>query len=106
TPGFLEGGDSRKRAGLVGGGPSRVITDLAILGFESVSKRMRLESLHPGVTIEEVREQTGFELLVPSRIPETEPPTSEQIRLLREQIDPEGEYLASPEPARRKASER
>jgi glutaconate CoA-transferase subunit B len=104
TPGFLEGGDSRKRAGLLGGGPSRVITDLAILGFEPVSKRMRLESLHPGVMLEEVREQTGFELLLPSRIPETEAPTMDQIRLLREKIDPEGEYLAPPEPAGRKAS--
>ncbi len=103
TPGYLSGGDARERAGLLGGGPSRVITDLAILGFEPVSKRMQLESLHPGVTLDEVRKETGFELLVPSRFPATEPPTREQIRLLREKIDPEGEYLAPPEPMRRGA---
>jgi len=98
TPGFLDGGDTRRQAGLVGGGPRRVITDLAVLGFEPVSKRMQVESLHPGVTLDEVVAQTGFELLVPSRVPETVPPTPEQIRLLRERIDPEGEYLTPPQP--------
>ncbi len=99
TPGFLEGGDARQRAGLQGGGPSRVITDLAVLGFEPTSKRMRLESLHPGVTLAEVKEQTGFELLIPQHLPETVPPTPEQVRLLRERIDPAGEYLTPPRPA-------
>jgi hypothetical protein len=60
---------------------------------------MRLESLHPGVTLEEVKEQTGFELLLPDRIPVTPIPTREQVRLLRERIDPEGEYLTPPQPA-------
>ena len=103
TPGFLDGGDARQRTGLLGGGPSRVITDLAILGFEPASKRMQLESVHPGVTVEEVKEQTGFELLVPSVVPQTVPPTPDQIRLLREKIDPDGEYLAPPQPAAPKA---
>lgn len=96
TPGYLSGGDVRQRTGLPGGGPVRVITDLAVLGFEPISKRMRIETLHPGVTLEEVRARTGFELLVPERIRETEAPTPEQIRLLRERIDPEGEYLGRP----------
>jgi glutaconate CoA-transferase subunit B len=104
TPGFLDGGDARWRAGLVGGGPSRVITDLAVLGFEPVSKRMQLESVHPGVTVEDVKAETGFELLVPSTIPQTVPPTPGEIRLLRERIDPEGEYLAPPQPAARKGT--
>lgn len=93
TPGFLDGGDARQRVGLPGGGPSRVITDLAVLGFEPVSKRMRLESLHPGVTLEEVTANTGFALLVPDRISETPLPSADQVRLLRERIDPEGTYL-------------
>ena len=98
TPGFLDGGDSRRRAGLTGRGPARVISDLAILGFEPLSKRMRLESLHPGVALEEVRDQTGFELLLPDTIPLTPVPTPEQVRLLRERIDPEGEYITPPQP--------
>ncbi|MEK6717666.1 MAG: hypothetical protein AABZ16_09265, partial [candidate division NC10 bacterium] len=79
-----------------------VITDLAVLGFEPVSKRMQLESVHPGVTVEEVKAETGFDLLVPSTIPQTVPPTPDQIRLLRERIAPEGEYLAPPQPVARK----
>ncbi len=99
TPGYLDGGDARRRAGLVGGGPSRLITDLAVLGFDPASKRMRVESLHPGVSLEEVRANTGFELLASPGLPTTPAPTPEQVRLLREQIDPEGEYLTPPEAA-------
>ncbi|GIU93483.1 MAG: hypothetical protein KatS3mg011_2389 [Acidimicrobiia bacterium] len=52
---------------------------------------MRLASVHPGITVEQVQEATGFELLVPaSGVPETPPPTEEQVRLLREVIDPDG----------------
>jgi glutaconate CoA-transferase, subunit B len=102
TPGYLDGGDARRQAGLVGGGPSRLISDLAVLGFEPVSKRMRLESLHPGVTLEEVQDQTGFELLIPESVQVTPVPTPEQVRLLRERIDPEGEYLTPPRPAEAK----
>ena len=75
---------------------------LVITVFEPVSKRMQLESVHPGVTVEEVKAKTGFDLLVPSTIPQTVPPTPGEIRLLRERIDPGGEYLAPPQPAARK----
>jgi acyl CoA:acetate/3-ketoacid CoA transferase beta subunit len=93
TPGYLDGGDARRRAGLVGGGPSRVITDLAVLDFAPGTRRMRLESLHPGVTVEEVRDNTGFELVIPSAVPSTPLPSSAQVRLLRDRIDPDGVYL-------------
>lgn len=96
TPGHLSGGDSRQRAGLTGGGPVKVITTLATLDFEPGTKRMRLATLHPGVTLDEVRAQTGFDLVVPPSVPETPRPTAEQIRLLRERIDPDGEYLDHP----------
>lgn len=99
TPGYLDGGDARQRAHLMGGGPSRVITDLAVLDFEPVTKRMRLESLHPGVSVDEVRESTGFELLIRDAVPRTPIPTSEQVDLLRERIDPEGQYLTPQQPA-------
>ena len=87
--GYLGGGDERERLGL-GGGPELVVTNLAVLDFEPESKAMRLRSVHPGVTVEQVREATGFELIVPGEVPETPPPTPEQVRLLREEIDPDG----------------
>ena len=91
TPGYLQGGDSRKKAGLLVGGAYKVITHLGIFGFDEKSKRMRLETLHPGVTVEEVKERTGFELLIPDKIPYTQPPTDEELRNLRE-LDPDQRY--------------
>ncbi|MCS6817392.1 MAG: hypothetical protein N0A16_00235 [Blastocatellia bacterium] len=87
--GYLEGGDSRERLGLKNG-PQLVITNLCVMDFEPESKHMRLKSLHPGVTAEEVQVQTGFTLIIPKDVPQTEPPTVEEIRLLREVIDPYG----------------
>ncbi|GBC76794.1 3-oxoadipate CoA-transferase subunit B [bacterium HR08] len=87
--GYLDGGDARERLGLKNG-PQLVITNLCVMDFEPESKHMRLKSLHPGVTLEEVQAQTGFRLLIPKAIPPTEPPTVEEIRLLREVIDPRG----------------
>jgi glutaconate CoA-transferase subunit B len=81
--GYLGGGDERERLGLVGG-PQLVITNLAVLDFEPISKHLRIESVHPGVTVEQVQEATGFELLVPDGEPPTTPvPTEEQVRLIR-----------------------
>ncbi len=85
--GWLEGGDSRARLGLKKG-PELVITDLCVMDFEPKSKRMRLQSVHHGVSVAQVQEQTGFALLIPDPVPETPPPTKEQIRLLREVVDP------------------
>jgi glutaconate CoA-transferase subunit B len=69
-----------------------VITDKAIFDFDPTSKHMRLESIHPGITLEQVLAATGFKPIVPEQIPITPPPTSEQVRLIREEIDPEGMY--------------
>ena len=93
TPGYLDGPEGRKSAGLPGGGPTRVITNLAIMGFEPASKRMQIESLHPGVSLDEVQENTGFELLVSETLTETQVPSEEQLHLLRNVIDPEGVYI-------------
>lgn len=86
-PGYLDGGDARARLGLKNG-PQLVVTNLCVMDFEPESKRMRLRSLHRGVTRKDVQERTGFELIVPDHLAETEPPTDEQLRLLREVIDP------------------
>jgi len=88
-PGYLDGGDARARLGLKSG-PQAVVTNLCVMDFEPVSKRMRLKSLHRGVLLQDVQERTGFELVVPGDVPHTEPPTVEQLRLLREVVDPKG----------------
>ena len=67
----------------------RVVTNLAVLDFEGADHRMRLRSLHPGVTTEEVMEATGFELSMPDDVPESRLPTPEELRLIRDVIDPD-----------------
>jgi acyl CoA:acetate/3-ketoacid CoA transferase beta subunit len=91
SPGYLRGGREREAAGLRGG-PSRVITDKAILDFDPESKRMRLISIHPGTTLEDILANLSFQPIVPGDLPTTEPPTAEQVRLIRHEIDPEGMY--------------
>ncbi|MCA1726312.1 MAG: CoA-transferase, partial [Actinobacteria bacterium] len=68
----------------------RVVTNLAVLDFEARSGAMRLVSVHPGVTAEDVQAATGFELLRPSDVPETRTPSGEELRLIREVLDPRG----------------
>lgn len=92
SPGFLTGGDSRARTGL-SGGPVRVITDKAIFGFHPETKRMMLVSTHPGNTLEDVLGTMGFAPVVPAKVPTTEPPSREQLRLIREVIDPRRMYM-------------
>ena len=88
--GYLDGGDARRRLGLEGG-PELVVTNLAVMDFHPESKRMRLKSVHPGISPEQVRQETGFELLMPrGSVPETTPPSRAQVRLIREKIDPDG----------------
>jgi glutaconate CoA-transferase subunit B len=89
TPGYLTGPGAREAAGLPPGtGPYRVITDLAVLGYHETTKRMEVLSLHPGVTLTQVREATAFELHVREPLAVTPPPREEELRLLREEVDP------------------
>ena len=86
--GYLRGGDERERLGLKGG-PEVLVSDLAVMDFEPETKAMRLVSVHPGVSVEQVQEATGFELLMPAgEVPVTAAPSAEQLRLIREEIDP------------------
>lgn len=94
SPGYLHGNTERERAGLIGG-PGRVITDKAVFGFDQETKRMRLEAIHPNTTLEEVLSNMAFQPIVPSNLPVTEPPTAEQLRLIREEIDPDRLYAGS-----------
>ncbi|GAB4407607.1 MAG: CoA-transferase subunit beta [Anaerolineales bacterium] len=94
TPGYLTGPGAREAAGLPPGtGPYRVVSSLALMGFDDETKRMKLLAVHPGVTVEQVIQNTGFELLLADRIEETPPPTDEELRLLREEIDPHHLYI-------------
>ncbi len=92
SPGYVTGGESRAKAGL-SGGPSRVITDKAIFGFHPETKQMLLMSIHPGNTIEDVIGTMGFAPVVPKDVPYTEPPEKEQLRIIREVIDPRKMYM-------------
>ena len=88
SPGFLSGDGAREAAGLPAGGPYKIITDLAVMGFDENTHAMTIESLHPGVDVDKVQSETGFELLVSPDVGRTEPPTAEELRILREEVDP------------------
>ncbi|MGB9722324.1 MAG: CoA-transferase subunit beta [Chloroflexia bacterium] len=90
SPGHLGGKGERAALGMPGRGPERVITDKCLLGF--ADGEMVLERLHPGVTLEEVRAAVGWELRLSLEVGVTEPPTAEELRILREELDPQGVY--------------
>jgi len=88
--GFLRGPEEwKQKARFPGGGPSLVVTDLATLDFDPKSLRMCLKTIHPEITVEEVQEKTGFEIHVPDHVPETKPPSKEELTILRK-IDKKG----------------
>jgi glutaconate CoA-transferase subunit B len=94
SPGYLRGNGERERVGLTGG-PGRVITNKAVFGFDPESKRMRLEAIHSNTTLEDVLSNMAFQPIVPDNLPVTEPPTVEQLRMIREEIDPDRMYAGS-----------
>jgi glutaconate CoA-transferase, subunit B len=95
TPGFLTGGAARKEAGLPGFGPIAVVTDLCVFGFREPDRHMYVRSIHPGVSADDIRSRVGFEVEIEKNCPATEAPTSAELRLLRERIDPHGMYVKS-----------
>lgn len=88
TPGWLSGGDSRRHAGYRRGGPIAVVTNLCVLKFDETTHEMYLAERYEGVTPEQVQQNTGFALDV-SRAALTEPPTAEELRILRDDVDPQ-----------------
>ena len=95
TPGYLDGPGARERAGLpADSGPYRVITQLGLYDFDEESKRMRLLATHPGVTVDDVQANSGFELIIPDQVGTTESPSPQVRRILRE-IDPTGMVIGS-----------
>jgi glutaconate CoA-transferase subunit B len=93
TPGYLTGAGAREAAGLLPGtGPHRVITDLCVLDFSPETKRMRVKSLHPGKTLDQVHAATGFELGSCDPLTTTVEPNDQQLHILRTEVDP-GRYI-------------
>jgi glutaconate CoA-transferase subunit B len=92
SPGWVDGPGGRERAGLVRGGPASVITNLGVMRFDEQTKEMFLASHHPSISVQHILDNTEFELDASSAT-ETEPPTVEEIDLLRHTIDPEGLFL-------------
>jgi glutaconate CoA-transferase subunit B len=92
SPAWLGGDGARRRAGLLFGGVSRVVTTLGIFGFEPETRRMRIEAMHPGVTVEQIRDNTGFPLGEVERVAVTEPPSDDELSMLRA-LDPERRFL-------------
>ncbi len=86
--GHYKGGNSRKeKLNLPGNGPETVITDKAVFKFDPITKEMYLYSIHPGISIEEVRDSVQWDLKIPEEVRQTEEPTKEEIELLRS-LDP------------------
>ena len=93
SPGFLQGGETRRESGLIAGGVFRVVTNLAVFGFDTEKRRMQVISLNPGISREELQDNTGFPLQFADHPGVTEPPTDQELKVLRE-FDPEQLYTA------------
>jgi glutaconate CoA-transferase subunit B len=99
SPGYLDGSPrAREKAGLPANtGPWRVVSDKAIFGFDEKTRRMKLLSIAPWTTIEEVLSQMDFEPVIPDKIDIMTPPTEEQLTALRAEIEPKGEIIGAGE---------
>ncbi len=92
--GYLDGPGAREKLGLPGGGPCLIFTDKAIFDFDPETKLARLKFVHPGVSLDEVIENTGYTHdYIPKKVLETPLPTDEELRIIREVIDPRGMLL-------------
>jgi glutaconate coA-transferase len=94
SPGYLDGPGCREKYGMPGGGPEIVISAEGTFRFDPETKEMYLATYHPGVSVEEIREMVPWDLKVSSDVRETEPPTEEEIEILR-LLDPSGMYVGS-----------
>jgi glutaconate CoA-transferase subunit B len=90
VPGNLSGPDSKRAAGIGSSGPRLCVSPIATMDFDPRSLRMRLRSIHDGYTLADVRERTGFELLLAEDLHTTIPPSSRELETLRRDVDPLG----------------
>ena len=92
SAGFLDGKAQRDAAGLRGAGPQAVVTDLGILEPDQ-NGELVLTALHPGKTVEQVKQNTGWDLKVAPKVLVTESPSDKELRILRSELDPDRIYL-------------
>jgi glutaconate CoA-transferase subunit B len=93
SPGFIRGKNTRAESGLPEGGMFRVITELAVFAFDDNSREMKVMALNPGVTKENLQDNTGFDLLFDENVSVTEPPSSQELNTLRI-LDPDRLFIA------------
>jgi glutaconate CoA-transferase subunit B len=96
SAGFLNGRAERERARLRGSGPQAVVTDLGVLEPDQ-NGELVLTALHPGKTVAEVQQNTGWDIKIADPLGETAAPTDEELRILREELDPDRIYLKGSE---------
>jgi glutaconate CoA-transferase subunit B len=94
SPGYLGGGRERDALGLAGG-PELVITDMGVYRFHPGTREMVLVSIHPGITVATIKENIGWDVRLADDLTETPPPTPEEIRIIRKDLDPQGIFLKS-----------
>ncbi len=86
SPGYLDGGDARRRLGMPGEGPRLLVTDKATFDFAAENNEMRLTALYPGVTLDDVCAEIGWDVRVAETLAEVQPPTEEELRIIREEL--------------------
>lgn len=94
SPGFGDGTGWRQKVGLPRGGPATVITTMGVMKFDPKTKEMMLVSVHPGVTADAVKDNTGWPLKVADGLTQTPAPTGEELAMLK-QFDPEGYWTGN-----------
>jgi len=92
SAGFLSGGTEREKSGVRGKGPQAVVTDLALM-MPDEHGELQVTALHPGVDLEEVRQNTGWEIKISEKLERTAAPSDEELRILHEELDPTGIYV-------------
>lgn len=92
SPGHLDGGDARRRLGMPGAGPELVITDKGLFSFDNPEREMMLIELAPGATVESVQAEVGWPMRVAGSLRVMTPPSDEELRILRQDLDPQGLY--------------
>lgn len=93
SPGFINGGNQRTKFNMPGGGPVLVITDMGVYRFSKKNNEMILTEIHPGVSLDELKTNISWPINIDSNLVHTRPPTKEELRIVRDELDPDKIYL-------------
>lgn len=93
SPGFINGGNQRKKFNMPGEGPNLVITDFGVYRFSKKYYEMILTEIHPGISLEKLRADISWDIKISPNLETTEPPSKEELRIIREELDPDRIYL-------------